>query len=242
MIANLIEPRRRLWSRDEFDQLSELGFFDGQTVDLRDGEIRIRSSNADDDGLQYSSDGPHARLWTKAEYYRLGELGFFDGQKVELWEGEIVVSSPRKWLHASTVDRVAEVLRNHFGNGYWVRTQLPVDLGQVREPEPDVSVVPGGREDYTAHPTAAELIVEVSDTTLAAGRGPKGSLYARGGVSDYWIINLVDQRLEVYRNPQSDPAQRYGYGYANATTLQATDVIVPLALPLLRIPVTELLG
>jgi Uma2 family endonuclease len=185
---------------------------------------------------------PQPRRWTKDEYHRLADLGFFDGQKVELLEGELVVSSPQNWPHAVTVDRSAEVLRQAFGSGYWVRSQLPLDLGQVSEPEADVSVVPGRREDYSAHPTTADLIVEVSDSTLASDRGQKGSLYARARIQDYWIINLIDHQLEVYRNPVPDASQVYGHRYADRLILKKGDVVRPLAAPHVQIAVADLLG
>jgi Uma2 family endonuclease len=185
---------------------------------------------------------PRIRKWTKSEYYKMGELGFFDGQRAELMEGVILVQSPQKWPHAVTVDRVAEVLRHHFGAGYWVRSQLPLDLGQVVEPEPDVSVVVGKREDYQAHPQSAVLIVEVSDSTLRYDRRRKGSRYAQAAVPDYWIVNLVRGQLEVYRNPQPTPTGKYGHSYCDRSVLRAPATITPLAVPQAFIPVSDLLG
>src|SRR5438045_3853171 len=98
--------------------------------------------------------GIRPRRWSKNEYYRLGELGFFDGQRVELIEGRLMVHSPQNSLHADTLDGVVEVLRGVFRAGYRVRCQLPLDLGQTTEPEPDVAVVAGTRRQYqNAHPT-----------------------------------------------------------------------------------------
>src|SRR4051812_35216906 len=121
---------------------------------------------------------PQPRKWTRAEYYQLADLGFFQGQRAELIGGDIMVFSPQNWPHSSTTDRTAEVLRAVCGPNIWVRMQLPLQLGQSSDPESDISVVSGRREDYTNHPTTALLIVEVSDTTLAFDRRVKGSLYA----------------------------------------------------------------
>ena len=126
--------------------------------------------------------GVRPRRWTKEEYYRLGELGFFDGQRVELIEGRLMVHSPQKSLHAVVVDAVDDVLGRLFGTNYLARCQLPLDLGQVLEPEPDVAIVLGTRWQYQhAHPTSAVLIVEVADATRSYDRRRKGSLYARRG-------------------------------------------------------------
>ena len=183
---------------------------------------------------------PTPRRWTREEYYRMGELGLFHGQRVELIEGEIMVLSPQNWPHSSTVDRVSEALRRVLGTGFWVRTQFPLNLG-TSDPEPDVSVVLGRREDYSDHPTTAVLIVEVSDSSLTYDRTRKASLYARAGIADYWIVNLVNNQLEVHRDPRPDPAQHYGHGYASVTVLGRQDIISPLAAPQVSLAVSDLL-
>jgi Uma2 family endonuclease len=187
--------------------------------------------------------GVQERCWSKEEYYRLGELGFFRGQRVELIEGRLMVHSPQNSLHADAVDDVDDVLSGVFRPGYRVRCQLPLDLGLRTEPEPDVAVVPGRRGQYRkAHPTTAVLVVEVSDTTLDYDRGFKASLYAAGKILDYWIVNLVDGQLEVYRQPVPDAAQPFGFRYSSRTDLAAPATAEPLALPGVTIPVADLLG
>jgi Uma2 family endonuclease len=186
--------------------------------------------------------GVRGRRWTKREYYRLGELGFFDGQRVELIEGRLMVHSPQNSLHATTVHQVTDLLRAAFVTGHLVRSQFPLDLGQTTEPEPDVAVVVGSLQQYRdAHPTTALLIVEVSDTTASYDRRRKGSLYARAGVPDYWIVNLQRRRLEVYRDPIADPSRRYGYRYSSRTDLVPPATVSPLALPQVAIAVADLL-
>jgi Uma2 family endonuclease len=184
---------------------------------------------------------PRPRRWTLDEYYAMADAGLFLGQRAELVEGTIMVFSPQNWRHASSVDRAWEVLRRVLTAGFWVRMQLPLNLGPHSAPEPDISVVAGRRSDYTDHPTTALLLVEVSDTTLAYDRGPKASLYARIGIADYWIINLVDGRLEVLRDPVPDPSQPYGYRYQSVTLLTRADTVIPLAAPAVRIAVADLL-
>ena len=186
---------------------------------------------------------PRPRLWTREEYDRLGELGFFHGQRAELIEGEIMVLSPQGPSHSYSTDHVAETLRESGWPGVWVRMQFPLDFGPYSDPEPDVSVVSGTRDDYKAgHPTSALLIVEVSDTTLAYDRGRKASLYAMRGILDYWIVNLEDNQLEVRRDPRPDPSQPFGYGYASLTVLSSGGVVSPLAAPQLSFAVDDLLG
>jgi Uma2 family endonuclease len=185
--------------------------------------------------------GPLPRRWTREEFYRLGELGFFRGQRVELIEGDLMILSPQNWLHASTVDKVYDRLRGLLAPGFWVRMQLPLHIRGASDPEPDVSVVLGRREDYTDHPTSAALIVEVSDTSLLYDRGTKASLYAAAGITDYWIVNLIDRQLEIRRSPRPDPAMPFGAGYAILTVHPPADVASPLAAPQSQVPVADLL-
>jgi Uma2 family endonuclease len=185
---------------------------------------------------------PQVRQWTREEFYRLGELGLFQGQRAELIEGVIMVLSPQNWPHASTVDRVTESLRRALPPSFWVRGQLPLNLNQTTEPEPDISVVIGSRDDYHDHPTSAVLIVEVSDTTLSYDRGQKASLYARAGIADYWIVNLVDRRLEVRRTPVADATQLYGHGYASLTELVPPAAVNLLAAPQVSLAVADLIA
>jgi Uma2 family endonuclease len=185
---------------------------------------------------------PKSRLWTQDELHQMAELGFFEGQRAELIEGEIVVLSPQKASHYTATDQAADLLRQHFRKGFHVRMQGPLDLGPHSEPEPDVAVVQGSRASYrTKHPKTAVLIVEISDTTLKNDRSRKASLYARAGIADYWIINLVDRQLEVYRQPQPDAAQTYGHGYSDVTILTVGQTVAPLAEPTVLLDVGDLL-
>src|SRR5436853_7149747 len=88
-------------------------------------------------------DEPRVRTWSKAEYYQMADLGWFRGQRAELIEGEIVAQCPQNWPHSVTTYRVGERLAQAFGTSAWVRTQMPLDLGETSEPEPDVSAVRG---------------------------------------------------------------------------------------------------
>lgn len=178
---------------------------------------------------------PRRRIWTKKEYYKLIDIGFFNGKSAELIEGEIIEMSPMKTPHAVTIRLVETVLAKVFGNKYDVRGQLPIDLGDINEPEPDVAVVKGNIRDYLeSHPNTAELIVEISAATLSYDRNTKAKLYARNGIQDYWIVDLKKRRVEVYRSPKSDK-------YQEITFFNENDDVSPLAKPEAKIKVSELL-
>src|SRR5437763_345690 len=145
--------------------------------------------------MQLSTE-PRTFRWTREEFYRLADSGCFNNRRVELIEGEIIEMPVQKHPHVVSLTRTAKILDSLFGNKFWIRTQLPLNLGPLSDAEPDVAVVAGTVDDYTDHPTSALLLVEVSETTLAFDRGRKGSLYAAAGVQDYWIVNLVERQLE----------------------------------------------
>lgn len=125
--------------------------------------------------------------------------------------------------------RFTEITMNAlFGADYEVRAQGPIVLSDDSEPEPDVVVVPGRARDYADHhPTPAEirLLVEVSDATLATDRGSKRTAYAREGISEYWIINLVHRQLEAYRDPVTRPE---GAFYRTTRILLPGESLAPL--------------
>ena len=182
------------------------------------------------------------RHWTRKEYDRLGELGIFDGEPLELIGGQLIVAEPKSTYHAVGVEMVADVFRRALPPGWVVRTQGPIALDDESEPEPDVAVVPGTHTDYLAdHPQRPALVVEVAHSSLAFDRRHKGSLYARGGVEDYWIVNLVDRVLEVYRDPIADASAVYGWRYRSVDRFTPSDTVALLALPAVRIAVADLL-
>ena len=186
---------------------------------------------------------PHTRLWTREEYYKMAETGVLrPGERVELIGGEVIAMVPQDSPHYTAIDLVEEELRKIFSAGYVVRVQGPLDLGLISQPEPDVAVVSGAIRDYAkAHPSSALLIVEVAESSLAYDRSIKASLYASAGLRDYWVLNLVDRRLEVFRDPIAMPGQPHGYGYRTCTLYLATDTVTPLAASQGSISVADLL-
>ena len=184
------------------------------------------------------------KRWTRLEYERLIDLGAFAPEdRLELLAGQLVVREPQEGRpHSTGIRLVAGTLRAAFGPDWNIEAQLPIALDEESEPEPDVAVVAGGPRDYLAsHPTRPALVVEIALSSLALDRGEKASIYARAGVADYWIVNLVDNLLEVYREPQADPDAPYGWRYGSTATLRRGDAVTPLALQHWSIPVSDLL-
>ena len=183
------------------------------------------------------------RHWTRLEYERLVEAAMFQpAERLELLGGELIVAEPQGTRHAAVITLVADVLRRVLGPSWHIRIQAPLALDEESEPEPDVAVVPGSPRDYlAAHPSRPALVIEVAESSLALDRGMKASLYARAGVVDYWLVNLVNDVVEVHRKPVADPAAPYGWRFATLTRLDRGRHITPLVAPDVLVPVADLL-
>jgi Uma2 family endonuclease len=185
--------------------------------------------------------GCAVKKWTRREYVRLFRLGLLGETKVELVGGLIETVSPQFDSHAAAITLTQRALEAAFGDGFWVRVQTTLNLGPGFMPDLDISVVAGSPKgaDRT-YATSALLVVEVSDTTLKRDRGRKLSLYAKHGLTDYWIVNLDARQLELYRDPQPDSSRRFGFGYAQSATFKPGDSVNPLAKPDAAVPVADL--
>jgi Uma2 family endonuclease len=187
---------------------------------------------------------PPLPLWrmTRVRYDQLVEAGVFGPEdRVELLDGLLIACEPQGRRHAAVVVLVRAVLEKAFGRGYHVREEKPIALDDRSEPEPDIVVVPGAPRDYLdAHPSRPLLLVEVAETSLAIDRLRKGSLYARAGIADYWVVNLIEEVLEVYREPVFAPSDS-DWKYDSVRLLRRNAIITPLAAPRPRIRVAALL-
>ena len=144
---------------------------------------------------------------TVDEYYRMAEVGLLAPEaRVELIDGVIIDKAPIGSRHAGTVTRFDRLLLRAVGDQAIVRVQQPVRLSRSSEPQPDVSLLRPRPEDYTrAHPRPEDalLVVEVSDTTLRYDREVKVPLYARHGIPELWIVDLVGGQMHFFRSPQA---------------------------------------
>jgi Uma2 family endonuclease len=183
------------------------------------------------------------RRWRRVEYERLIDAGVLPpDEPVELMGGHLVVAEPQGSYHFATIRAVEEALRAAFGPGWDVRVQGPLALDDDSEPEPDVAVVPGSFRDYLAgHPSRPVLVVEVSEASLDVDRDQKAGLYARAGVADYWIVNLVEHVVEVHRGPAADPHAAFGWRYQTIHRAERQGSVAPLAAPGASVRVVDLI-
>ena len=169
-------------------------------------------------------------------------MGWFEGRRAMLIEGEILEMPGPNPPHAALTTKVDYTLRRYFGHGYVIRNQSPLVLGQSTDPEPDLAIVAGQLMDfYAAHPTSALLVIEVADSMLAFDTTQKASLYAAAGIEDYWVVDLVENRLIVYRDPVPDAKQPFGAKYTLIDSSKPPATVTPLCEPGVVVPVADLL-
>lgn len=180
-----------------------------------------------------------ARRLNIDEYHRMIETGILaDGERVELLEGVLVAMSPQQAAHAWAIEWLNRFLARALGDEFRLRPQLPLSLGEINEPEPDLAVVAATSRVRGRHPDSALLVVEVSGAeSLARDRKLKASLYARFGIPEYWLVDLERQRVEVFTEP--DPATG---AYRRSRILAAGEVLASEGLPGVSFPVRELFG
>jgi Uma2 family endonuclease len=188
-----------------------------------------------------SAPAVQTKRWTRREYDRMAEAGIFSpDDHVQLIDGDIVTMTPQNSPHAAAIGKTQRVLERLFGPNVWVRVQMPLIVDPDSEPEPDLAVVPGAPDDYRdQHPRTALLVIEVADSTLPLDRDRKRAIYARAGIPEYWIVNLVERCLEVYRDPVT-PTGRPA-AYRSSRTLGPSETLSPLAATAAKVSIADLL-
>jgi Uma2 family endonuclease len=142
---------------------------------------------------------------TVDEYERIG--GMLDDDRVELIDGYLVKKMSKNPPHIWTVQTIYSFLAGMLPSGWTWRKEDPVRIPDFDEPEPDVSVLRGSNDDFNVRlpePRDVALVIEASETTLDRDQGPKLSAYAKAGIPVYWIVNLVENQVEVHSNPGPD--------------------------------------
>ncbi|MEA5581339.1 Uma2 family endonuclease [Nodularia harveyana UHCC-0300] len=156
-----------------------------------------------------------AKRFTIDEYHRLAELGFFvENERVELIAGEIVQMVAKGTAHSVCETLLFRKLIKLLADRALVRGQQPIIIPEDSEPEPDIAIVRNVDDNYLSahpHPSDVLLVIEVADSSLKYDQEIKLQLYAKAGISNYWIFNLVDNYLESYSEPYQDLQNKFGY-------------------------------
>ncbi len=187
---------------------------------------------------------PPRRTWTGEEFEWLADAGLFGPEEhLELVNGEIVTKMTQNSPHATALTLTQDALRVIFpAASHVLRNQMPLALGKRDRPEPDIAVVPGSARDFVqSHPTTALLVVEISDTTLLYDQTEKLGVYARAGITEYWIVNLRQRVLEVHRQPEPVPDAPLGHSYRQVLRLAEDETVSPVSGAVAALAVAELL-
>ncbi|QPK61772.1 Uma2 family endonuclease [Methylomonas sp. LL1] len=181
---------------------------------------------------------PQKHLTDIAEWHRMGEAGIFPPEShMELIEGEILHMAPIGFNHAGHLNRLNRLFNRLLDDQVVISVQNPLQLDDLSEPEPDFVLLKPEASFYTTrYPTAADvlLLIEVSDTTLRFDRNQKLRLYAGHNITEYWIVNLIDDCLEIYRQPQDGD-------YLDKSVLSKADSLNLQALPKIQVAVSAIL-
>jgi Uma2 family endonuclease len=179
------------------------------------------------------------RRFTADEYHRMAEAGVFRrGDRVELVVGEIVEMTPIGSHHAACVDRLNALLQGSLAGRGIVRVQGPMRLDAHSEPQPDLSVLRSRPDFYeSAHPAPGDvmLVVEVADASLEYDRDVKVGLYARAGILETWLVDLQNERVDVFTDPTP-------HGYRASGRIQRGERLTSYAVPAASFLVDEMLG
>lgn len=183
------------------------------------------------------------RRFTVHEYHRMSELGILTaGERTELIDGQILTMAAKGTAHSSATNRIKSrfelgLFERNLTRSAIVRVQDPIHLSDHSEPEPDIVLAVADPLDYSLHhPTAAEvlLLIEVADSSLRYDLEVKASVYAQANIADYWVVDVVDRQLHLFRQPATD-------GYQLQMTLAATFTVTPIAFPDWTIEISDLL-
>jgi Uma2 family endonuclease len=193
--------------------------------------------------LSFEGRGPEDFFrFTVPQYHEMVERGILgEDDPAELLDGCLIVKMPKNPSHRFSCGSVRDVLGAVLPEGYFLESQDPITL-TTSEPEPDAAVIRGTRRDFTLRhpgPEDTALVIEVSDDSLQRDQKWKRLIYASAGIPVYWIVNLVDRRLEIYQLPTATPE---GSDYADPVMVSLSDH-APLVLDgieVCRIPVRQL--
>lgn len=190
---------------------------------------------------KYVSGPPRPKRWTVEQFHQLWEQGHFDGIKAMLLDGEIVEMPIPGPPHDQGIGLADYAFKGLFSDGYWVRIQQTLPLGLWSDPIPDLVIVKGTPRDYPSLPTTALMTIEIADTSLDIDTGRKAVLCATARIADYWVVDLKNRLVIVFREPQPNPSEPGRFRYAQETRFDESATIAPLEAPQKLIRVADLL-
>ena len=185
--------------------------------------------------------GPRPFRWTVPLFLQFGDQGAFEGRRASLIHGQLMEEGPMNPPHRVALELTDAIVRVAFGPGWRPCVQMPLILSPTQAPQPDLAMVKGSPRDALVHPTTAELVIEIADSSLDFDTTTKAELYATAGIADYWVLDVDGRRLLVFRDPVPLPAGLGATAYRTHLTLTDADTVSPLSVPAATIRVADLL-
>ncbi len=189
----IVQPEDvRLFTVDEYHRIAELGIFGNEGIELLNGIV-------------YNKYRGIIRQFTIDEYHQMADAGLFDNQRVELLNGIVRLMAAMNTPHFGMTTLLSNRISYEFFGKYTCLSQGPVKIVNVNEPEPDIMIAKYRKDAYmgkSVEPEDVYLLIEVSDSTLRRDRTEKMLTYAGAGIVEYWIINLKDYQIEVFKQPE----------------------------------------
>ena len=161
---------------------------------------------------------------------------FWPGNRIELLNGDIIIMHAIGYRHGQAVTNFNFEFGEQARRRFMVSILNPVELEQYSAPQPDIVLVPMSRRNARRHPTPEEvfLIIEVADTSLQYDREEKRRAYAATDIREFWLLNLEDDVLEIYRQPD-------GPAYREQIIVPSTGAASPLAFPDITIALADII-
>jgi len=179
--------------------------------------------------------------WTVKEYFRMSAAGMLGERRVELLNGELIEMPAQATPHRISISKTVRLLCGAFDATHWMLVQGTLVLSSRHAPDPDFHIfdVPVGTPDNCL--PIPLLVIEISDSTYRKDSGPKLRAYARAGIPDYWIFNLPQDRVEVYRQPENPTGLPRGWRYASIDHRIRGQTVTPLLRPAISLAVEDML-
>ncbi|MGB0562314.1 MAG: Uma2 family endonuclease [Spirulinaceae cyanobacterium] len=179
------------------------------------------------------------RKFTTTQYHQMAQMGIFaPDERIELILGEIITMSPIGLKHLAMVNRLGNLFPLQLMGRAIVSSQNPIRLNDFSEPQPDLALLKPRADFYASklpEPTDCLLLIEVADSSLRYDQEIKAPLYAKNQIQDYWLIDVENNRVEVYRDPQAN-------GYQSKVVLQSGQTVSPLVFPDLVLSYEDFFG
>jgi Uma2 family endonuclease len=228
---NPAAPHVKRWTKQEYSSLIANGFIQGDVTFLYRGELVDKSAEGE----------LIPKLWTKREYMEKVERGFLSKQRVFLYRGELIEMPGMGALHWQGIKKLKTWLVKNFEPEFETNIQAPFEAFDETMPEPDGAVYTIEQEARRPCPDSAVLIIELSDSSVELDR-ELAFEYAASNVLEYWMVNLRDRQIEVFRDSVADLKSITGFRYASHRVVPESEIISPLCKPEAKLKFSNLTG